>query len=338
MLKVVLDVMGADKGITEIIKGVNEALNLDAELGVVLCGDKDALSPVLAELKTDSSRIEIIDAKEVITNDDSPTTSFRTKTDSSVVKGLNALKTRDDLCGFISAGSTGAVLTAATFIIGRIKGIYRPTLAAQLPTADGKIVSIVDCGANVDSKVEYLPQYAMMGSIYMNSVYGVESPRVGLVSVGTEDSKGNELTKAVFPLLQAMPINFAGNMEARDTLSGQYEVLVCDGFVGNILLKSTEGTAKMMSGQVKAAVKSRIWSKLAYVLFMRGAFKKLKKTMDYHAMGGAPLLGLEKIVIKCHGSANSVAIKTALLQTLKMTRGGLVEKIRAGVVSDKSEQ
>jgi len=337
MLKVVLDVMGADKGIAELINGVNDALSADTALGVVLCGDKEIITPVLTRLKTDMSRIEIIDAKEVITNDDSPTSAFRTKTDSSLVKGLNALKARDDLCGFISAGSTGAVLTAATFLIGRIKGIYRPTLAAQLPTADGKIVSIVDCGANVDSKVEYLPQYAVMGSIYMNSVYGVESPRVALVSVGTEDTKGNEFTKTAFPLLKALPVNFVGNMEARDTLSGNYEVLVCDGFVGNILLKSTEGTAKMMGGQVRSAIKSRVWSKLAYALFMRGAFKKLKKTMDYHAMGGAPLLGLEKIVLKCHGSANRVAIKTAILQTLKMTRGGLIQRIKEGAVGDKAE-
>lgn len=326
-MKIVIDIFGGDNAPVEIVKGCVEAMEERPELEMIMTGDEAQIKAELDKYKLDPARVEIVDAKEVITNDDVPTTAIRKKKDSSLVKALDIVKNRADVVGMISAGSTGAVLSGAIFNVGRIEGVSRPALAPILPTKKGTEVCLVDCGANVDCRPEYLVQFALMGISYMRAVYGIENPRVGLVSVGVEDHKGNELTKEVFTRLKALPINFMGNMEARDALTGEYDVLVCDGFVGNVLLKSVEGTAGVVMSMIKKEIMSSASAKFG-ALFMKKAFKHLKYDMDYNTKGGAPFLGIEKIIVKAHGASNDVAIRAAVMQVMKMADGNLVQNIK----------
>lgn len=329
-MKIIVDIFGADKSPDEIVKGCIEAIAERDGLELVLSGDEDKINAELAKYSYDKSKIEILDAKDVVTNDDVPTSAIKIKKESSLVKALEALKARDDIEGMLSCGSTGAVLTGGILKVGRIKGIMRPALAPVLPTLGGKEVCLVDCGANVDCRPEFLVHFALLGSTYMKCVFGVENPRVALVSVGDEDKKGNELTKAVFQLLEKAPINFVGNMEARYALTDQYDVLVADGFVGNVLLKSVEGTASMVMKSLKNAIMGSTSAKIGS-LFMKKAFGKLKNDMDYHGKGGAPFLGVEKILIKGHGSSNAKAVKVAIYQIMRMVESKLVDSIKSGI-------
>lgn len=321
-MKIVADIFGADHAPAETVAGAVEALRRDDKLSLVLTGDRGAIEAELKKHAYDAARIEIADAPEVITCDESPTAAIRTKKRSSLAVACDLLKTRPDIDGMVSAGSTGAVLAGAIFKVGRLKGVLRPALAPVLPTVKGSDVCLIDCGANVDCKPEYLVQFALMGVSYMRAVYGIVNPRVGLVSVGTEDEKGNELTKEVFKRLSALDINFVGNMEARDALSGDYDVLVADGFVGNVLLKTAEGTAKMVMKLLKSGIMASTSAKVGS-LFMKKTFRTLKDNMDYNKKGGAPLLGIEKVVVKAHGSSNAEAFAVAILQAAKMASGGL---------------
>ncbi|MCH5163677.1 MAG: phosphate acyltransferase PlsX [Clostridiales bacterium] len=327
-MKIVVDTAACDNP-EEVIRGCALSLQNDKKADLILTGDEEQINKVLSLYNIDRNRLEIIDAKEVITNEDVPTVAIRRKSDSSLVKAYEALK-RDDVIGMVSAGSTGAVLSGSILKLGRIRGIHRPALAPILPTVNGKEVCLIDCGANVDCRPEFLVEFALMGVSYMKSVYGIESPRVGLVSNGVEDKKGNELTKEVFARLKQLPINFVGNMEAREALSGDYDVLVCDGFVGNVLLKSVEGTARMVMKILKSAIMEDGLAKFGS-LFMKKAFGKVKSKMDYQQNGGAPLLGIEKIVVKSHGASNSDAIQASIKQVEKMYEGKLIENIKAGL-------
>lgn len=327
-MKIVLDMFGSDNGPEEITKGLVSAMKKQPDLFVVVSGDADIIIPALKMHNAQLDRIEILDAKEVITNDDTPTVAIRQKKNSSLVVATDALTKRDDILGMVSFGSTGAVLSCGALKLGRIEGIQRPALAPILPTIDNGNVCLIDCGANVDCEPEYLVQFAHMGSAYMQSVFGIENPRVALVSVGVEDKKGNKLTKEVFDRLKNSELNFVGNMEARDALSGKYDVLVCDGFIGNVLLKSIEGTALTLMKMIKQGIMSSKTAKLG-AIFMKKMFGELKNTMDYQSKGGAPLLGVKKVLIKGHGAANAKAIETALLQAYTMAKSGLVEKIKA---------
>ncbi|HPG92469.1 MAG TPA: phosphate acyltransferase PlsX, partial [Clostridia bacterium] len=247
---------------------------------------------------------------------------------SSLVMGFERLKNDPECAGMVSAGSTGAVLTGAFLKVGRIKGVMRPALAPLLPTLKEGEVLLVDCGANVDCKPQMLVQFAHMGAAYMKCVKGVKSPKIGLLSNGTEDKKGNELTKETFALLkEEKELNFCGNIEARDILSGEYDVVVTDGFYGNIALKSIEGTALMILKTLKKNIKSDALSMFGS-LFMKKTFKKLKNTMDYNKKGGAPLIGTEKIVIKAHGSSKADSIFGAINQVIEMHEGKLIENIK----------
>lgn len=326
-MKIVVDIFGGDNAPDEIIGGCMLALAAHRDLSVVMCGDEDVIKQKLMRF-SDIGRIEIMHAKEVITNDDAPTEAIRSKKNSSLVVALDRLKSDPDCIGIVSAGSTGAVLTGAFLKIGRIKGILRPALAPLLPTLQGKEALLVDCGANVDCKPQMLVQFAYMGCAYMESVKSIENPRVGLLSNGTEDKKGNELTKEAFSLLKAeKALNFAGNMEARDILSGDYDVIVADGFWGNIALKSVEGAAAMVMKSLKKEIMSGFWSKIG-ALFMRKAFRRLKNTMDYNKKGGAPFLGVEKLVIKAHGSSKAESIAGAISQVIEMNEAGLISKVK----------
>ncbi|MCL2822135.1 MAG: phosphate acyltransferase PlsX [Firmicutes bacterium] len=325
-MKILLDCFGADNDPKELIYGAVLATKECDKITPVLCGDKEIILSALKSLSADPSAFEILDAKQVVTNDDSPTDAFKTKKDSSLIKGFEQLSADPDAHALISAGSTGAILTGATFIIKRLKGVLRPTLVPTLPTTKTNRFAIADSGANVDCKPEYLVQFAIMASAYMTAVYGIDNPRVALVSIGAEDKKGNELTKAAFELLKNSPVNFVGNVEARYAMSGDIDVFVCDGFVGNVLLKSIEGTAKAMGTMIKEAAHHSFCTKIG-ALFMKKGLTKMKQKVDYQGKGGAPLLGLNKVVIKCHGTANAATIKSAFLQAKAMVDSDLIQTI-----------
>jgi len=326
-MKIVVDVFGGDHAPIEIVKGAVEAINCQNGFDLVLVGKLEQITNLLEKESYDKSRIEIVDAKDVITNDDIPSSAILQKKESSLVKALDYLNNNKDAKGFISAGSTGAVLTGAVLLLKRIRGINRPALSPVLPTVTGKNVLLIDCGANVEPKPNNLVQFAIMGSAFMKSVMGLDNPRVGLLSNGSEDKKGNALNKETFPLLKETDINFVGNVEARELLSGDIDVMVSDGYSGNICLKGCEGTALSMFSIIKDGIlKGGLRAKLGYLL-LKPVLKNVKKKMDYTDNGGAVLLGLEKIVIKSHGSSKAKAIKNSILQAKDMIEKGVIEKI-----------
>lgn len=328
MKKIVLDGFGGDHAPGEIVKGGLAALREREDFSLVITGDEARIREILSENNYLGDRIEIVPASEVITNDDVPTLAIRQKKDSSLVKAFQAVKEDPEAVGMVSAGSTGAVLTGGLFLLGRIRGINRPALCPVLPTATGGNVLLIDCGANVDCKPINLCQFALMGSAYMRKIGGIEKPRVALLSNGTEDKKGNELNKEAFPLLKSMNgVNFVGNMEARDVLSGQYDVVVTDGFAGNVCLKSLEGVAGFMMGMLKAEMMSSFKNKIGAFL-LKKSFKKVVRTLDYNKAGGALFLGVEKVLVKSHGASKEEAIKNSVLQALGIAESGLAEAIR----------
>ena len=326
-MKVVVDAFGGDNAPLEVVEGAVMAVKQNKNLTVVLTGDETKIREIL---KDRTERIEIVDAKDVITNDDVPTLAIRQKKDSSMVRAFDLLKENDDVVGLVSAGSTGAVLSGVIMKIGRIKGISRPALCPILPTVvDGRSVVICDCGANVDCKSENLLHFAIMASVFYSITNGVENPRVALLNNGAEEHKGNELTKTTYPLMKTLPINFVGNVEAREVMSGNVDVIVTDGFAGNVLLKSVEGTAKAMSQMLKKDAKKNVFHMLGAL--MMGKFNGLKNKMDMDKYGGAPFLGCKKLVVKTHGSANRENFKNTILQVVKLYENKMNEKIEAMV-------
>lgn len=329
-MKIAVDIYGGDYAPDEIIKGCVLALNSNRDISLVMVGKHDEIIEKLKNENYDKQRVEIIAAQDVITCEEVPTTAIRAKKESSLVKALDYVKQNDDCIGLVSAGSTGAVLTGAFLKIGRIKGILRPALAPVLPTLDGGSVLLIDCGANVDCKPAMLEQFAYMGSAYMKSVFNIENPRVGLLSNGTEDAKGNSLTKEAFALLKQTPLNFVGNMEARDITSGKYDVVVCDGFAGNVALKASEGIATMMLKMIKREIYSSFKTKLGGAL-LKGSFKKIQSVLDYNQSGGAPFIGVEKLVIKSHGSSKAQSICGSIMQVYNMHKNDLIGKIKSAL-------
>ncbi len=322
-MKIVVDAFGGDYSPTEVIEGAILALEENKNLTVVLTGDEDKIKEVLANR---TERIEIVDAKDVITNDDTPTLAIRQKKDSSLVRAFDLLKEDENVVGLVSAGSTGAILTGAIMKIGRIKGISRPALCPILPTLkDDRTVMICDSGANVDCKSEHLLHFAIMGSAYYSIMADDEAPRVALLNNGAEEHKGNELTKETYPLMKTLPINFVGNCEAREVMTGNVDVIVCDGFAGNVLLKSVEGTASAMSAMIKKEAKKNFFASIGAL--MMGKFKGIKAKMDTNKHGGAPFLGCKKLVVKAHGSAKREVFRNTLLQVVKLHEKGLIAKI-----------
>ena len=259
-----------------------------------------------------------------------PTVAIKTKTNSSLVKAFESLKNDESVLGMVSAGSTGAVLTGGFLKVGRIKGVSRPALAPVLPTLKGTPVILIDSGANMDCKPINLIHFALMASKYTESMFGIKNPRIALLSVGTEDHKGNDLVKKTFPYLKQLPINFVGNMEARDLLSGNYDVVVADGFAGNVALKTCEGTLLTLMEILKSDIKSHTLSKLGYV-FMKGTFKRLKSKFDYNKYGGSPFLGINKIVIKCHGSSKAESFYQSIKQAYTLGQSNLIQNISTSV-------
>ena len=327
MNKILIDAFGGDNAPEEIIKGSLQALTEKQGFTAVLIGDEDKINAILSGYDYDKSRVEIIDAKEVITCEEEPTVAIRLKPNSSICVAFKELKENEQAKAFVSAGSTGAVLVGATLKLGRIRGINRPALCPVLPTKiDGKNVFLMDSGANADCKPINLCQFALMGTAYAETM-GVENPKVALLSNGTEDEKGNALNHEVFPILKQMKgINFVGNIEARDILSGEYDVVVADGFSGNVALKATEGAVNLLFGEIKGCIKG-FWGKLAG-LMLKGKLKKLKNKLDYTKKGGALFIGVEKPVIKAHGSSKALAFKNAVLQAVDFAEKSVPEKIK----------
>ena len=329
-MKIVIDAFGGDNAPLCNIDGAILALGKFQGFSVVLVGDEQKLNDILKDKKFDRSRLEVVDAKDVITNDDTPTVAIRTMKNSSLVVALDYLKNNDDCIGLVSAGSTGAVLTGGFLKIGRMKGVSRPALAPLLPTKTGGQVVLIDCGANVDCKPINLCHFALMGSEYFKAMFGVENPRVALLSNGVEDKKGNELVKQTFLMLKQLPINFVGNMEARYALSGDYDVIVTDGFAGNVLLKSIEGAVKFTTGQIKSAMMSSFLGKLGGLL-AKPSLKKVKSKLDYNKYGGSNFVGCKKTIVKSHGSSKPVTICAAIEQILKLEQNKVNEKIQKAI-------
>lgn len=334
-MKVVVDAFGGDNAPLEVVEGAVLAVNERKDLTVVLTGKEDKIKEIL---NGRTERIEIVNAEDVITNDDVPTVAIRQKKDSSLVKAFDLLKEDESVVGLVSAGSTGAILSGAIMKIGRIKGISRPALAPILPTKKDGNVIIIDSGANVDCKSEHLLHFAIMGSAYFSIVQGVESPRVALLNNGAEEHKGNELVKETYPLMKKLPINFVGNAEAREVMSGDIDVFVTDGFAGNVLLKGVEGAASGILSTLKKEIKASFSAKIGY-LFMKKAFKKLKAKLDINKHGGAPFLGCKKLVVKNHGSCGRQNICASILQVVKLHENKLNEKIEkmVGEMTQKME-
>ncbi len=321
-MKIVVDAFGGDYAPREVVEGAVKAVAKDSTLSVVLVGKEKVLDTLLSEYDK-PRRIEICNADDVIDCNEAPVAAVRRKKNSSIVRMFEVLETAD---GAVSAGSTGAVLAGGTLLCGRIRGVFRPALCPVLPTVSGGHVMLVDCGANVDCKPEYLLQFAKMGTAYMRCLYGTESPRVGLLSNGAEDEKGNILVKEAHRLLAASDLNLVRNAEAREILSGDYDVIVSDGFSGNVALKSAEGTAAAVFGLLKEGIEGSFRAKLG-ALLLKPVLKKIKKTMDYTEYGGAAFLGIKKPLVKVHGSAKAKTFCAAILQCAEMAQTHLIDRL-----------
>ena len=327
-MRIFLDAMGGDNAPQAPVAGAIEALRRFPEIEIELAGVLSQLEPLLTDCDDVRSRITLVDAPEVITNHESPVMGVRTKKQSATVIGM--LKLRDkEVDGFVSAGSTGAVLAGGMFRLGRIPGVERPALAPLMPNGKGHFL-LIDCGANVDCKPEYLQVFGVMGDAYMKGVMGMEEPRVGLINIGAESEKGNALVKATYPLMEQAPYHFVGNVEARDITGDVADVLVADGFTGNVVLKFMEGVAGTLMGIIKKEMLSDPRSKIG-ALLAKPAFRRVKKAMDYTEVGGAPLLGVQGAVVKAHGSSNGHAMACAIGQCIKMIDGHVVDIIARGV-------
>ncbi|KAA8784588.1 glycerol-3-phosphate acyltransferase PlsX [Paenibacillus sp. 4624] len=324
-MKIVIDAMGGDHAPASTVEGAIAAAAEWADTQIVLVGDEAKIEPLLSQSGARPANLSVRHASEVIGSDDEPVKAVRRKKDSSMVVAGRMVKEKE-ADAMISAGNTGALMTAGLLVVGRMDGIERPALAPMIPTMDEVGVLALDLGANMDAKPEHLAQYALMGSLYRQKVQGIASPRVGLLNVGTEPGKGNELTKHAYPLLEQLPIRFVGNVEARDVLTGACDVLVCDGFAGNILLKSLEGAAGAIFGLLKEKFTSSFKNKLAAAVLMP-ELRGLKSKLDYTEHGGAPLLGLSGLVVKSHGSADGNAIKNAVRQARIAVQNQLVDSI-----------
>ncbi|MBQ6728105.1 MAG: phosphate acyltransferase PlsX [Clostridia bacterium] len=329
-MKILIDAFGGDNSPQEVIAGTVAAVKARKGFTAVLVGNKEVLDVHISRYGYPQDRIEILDAKQVITCDEEPTVGVRTKPDSTICKAFKELKDNEDAKAFVSAGSTGAVLVGATLKLGRIKDVARPALCPVIPRLDGKNVFLMDSGANADCKAINLCQFAVMGTVYAKAM-GVENPKVALLSNGTEDEKGNALNHEVFPMLKSMKgINFIGNMEARDILSGEADVVIADGFAGNVALKSMEGAVKTVLYGVKDAIKGSLFGRIGG-LFLKKRLNKLKNKLDYSKKGGALFIGVNKPVIKAHGSAGKETFKNAILQAVDYAEFDLADKITAAL-------
>ena len=325
-MKIAIDGMGGDNAPMAVVDGAVEALKEYSDIEIYITGPEEKILKELAKHDYPKDRVKVIDAKEVIGTNEHPVMALRRKKESSIVKALNLVKNKE--CdAIISGGSTGAFLAGCTLIVGRIKGVERPALAPIMPGRRGKFM-IVDAGANVDCKPNYLVQFAKMGKIYYESVFNKENPTVGLINIGAEEEKGNDLTKETHKLLKEEALNFVGNVEPREIPTGEVDVLVCDGFVGNTALKLYEGAAMNLLGIIKDEIMGASFLPKLGAALLKPVFKSLKVKFDYKEVGGAPFLGVDGICIKAHGSSDDRAFKNAIKQTRIFYEGKVIDKIK----------
>ena len=329
-MKIVIDGMGGDNAPMAPVEGACMAVK-EYGIDIVITGDKGLLEAELAKYDCDKTKIEIVPTSQVITNDEKPVVAIRRKTDSSMVKNKKA-------DAMVSAGSTGALLSGGVFVIKRIKGISRPCICTAIPTMDGGLSLLSDTGANVDCDAQQLVDFAAMTNIYAKRVMKIDKPRVALANIGTEEGKGNDLVKTTFDLLKDRnDMNFIGNMETREILNGVCDVVICDGFIGNMIVKTLEGTVLSLFKKLKETMMSSTKAKLG-ALMMKDSLRGLKDSLDYSSHGGAPFLGVEGGLIKAHGSSDARAIKNAIRQAIQFVDGNVVEEIRAYISSDQEKE
>lgn len=330
-MRVVVDGMGGDNSPQAIVEGCVLAQK-EYGVDIIITGPKEKIEAELAKYEYNKSAISVLDATEVISTNEAPVKALKTKKDSSLVKALELVKS-GEADAVVSAGSTGAFLAGCTLIVKRIKGISRPALAPVMPGKNGPFM-IIDAGANADCKPQYLTQFAQMGKVYFENVLGVENPSVGLVNIGEEEEKGNELTKVAYQLLKEEDINFVGNIEPRDIPKGKVNVLVCDGFVGNTVLKMYEGVAETILSEIKAEIMGSFVTKIGGVM-LAPVFKRFKKHYDYKEYGGAAFLGVNGICIKAHGSSDARALKNAIKVSKAYYDTGVLDKMKSAFAAEK---
>jgi len=330
IVKVAVDAMGGDNAPGEITKGAIDAINKMSNIKVFLIGKEEEIKAELKKYEYNKEQLEIMHATEVIATEEPPVMAIRRKKDSSLVKAMNMVKNQE-ADALVSAGSSGAILVGGQVIVGRIKGIERPPLAPLIPTAKG-VSLLVDCGANVDARASHLVQFAKMGSIYMENALGIKNPRVAIVNIGAEEEKGNMLVKETFPLLKECDdINFIGSIEAREIPSGYADVIVCEAFVGNVILKLYEGVGATLIKKIKGGMMSTLRSKIG-ALLVKPALKETLKSFDASEYGGAPLLGLNGLVVKTHGSSKSKEVTNSIIQCVTFKNQKINEKIKANII------
>ena len=331
MIKILIDTLGGDLSPQVNIEGAIRAVNEISDLEIVFVGRKADNERLLQGLSYDSARVSFVDAQDEISCNDKPTEAIRRKTESSLYKCLDMLKNDESVNALVSCGSTGAIVAGATLKVGRLRGVKRPALCPVMPTMNGGLVAVCDSGANVDCDAVYLHQFALMGNLLMQKAYGIESPRVALLNVGTEEEKGDLLRKAVYPILKDDErINFVGNMESRDLLTGNYDLVVCDGFAGNVLIKSTEGACLEMLKLLKKTFTKGFKTKLGALLLKKDIYA-IKDFMDYNNYSGAVMLGSKKLIIKSHGSSKATAVYMSVKQAYALEKSDLVGAISQAI-------
>ena len=334
-MKILVDVLGGDNAPKAVLDGAISALKKREDLFLILAGKEEETRKAMEEAKIDPSRYEIIDAKEAVLNTDHPATFLKEKPCSSLSLCFQAMRERNDIDGLVSAGPTGALLTGAVLKIGRLPGVGRPALMATLPTRNNSFVRLIDAGANMDCKPEYLLQFAIMASTYLEK-NGMEKPRVALLSVGQEEGKGNELVKATYPLLKESGLNFVGNIEGDHVLKGEADIVVADGFSGNVFLKATEEGCMFISDLFKGAIFKNLLTKIG-ALFMAKQLKQVKKPFDLAKKSSAPLLGTKKLVLKCHGKSEAETFEATILEAAKLTDNKFIEQMQQALQIERKD-
>ena len=335
-MRILVDVLGGDNAPKAVLEGAVAALQKEADLELILVGPQKEIESALDKGQIDRKRVEIIHSEVAVTNEDHPSLFIKQKPDSTLALCFDALRKRDDIDGMVSAGPTGALLTGTVLRIGRLPGVGRPALLATLPTRQGGFVRLLDAGANMDCKSEYLVQFAFMADSYLRML-GVESPRIATLSVGQEEGKGNEVVKETYEALKKTSLNFIGNIEGDHVLRGEADIVVCDGFAGNIFLKSLEEGAYFISDLFKAALYRNIFTKLGALLQLKG-LKKVKEPFNHAKKACAPLLGAKKLVLKCHGKSEAETFEATILEGYRLAKLGLQEKIAEAISSINTEE
>ena len=335
MIRVAVDAMGGDNAPVEMVAGAVEAVKKKPEIQVLLVGQEKTVQEELSKYTYDKEKIQVVNASEVIATEEPPVNAIRKKKDSSIVVGMNLVK-NGQADAFVSAGSSGAILVGGQVIVGRIQGVERPPLAPLIPTEQG-VSLLIDCGANVDARASHLVQFARMGSIYMEHVVGIPNPRVAIVNIGAEEEKGNALVKETFPLLkECKDINFIGSIEAREIPHGGADVIVCEAFTGNVILKLYEGVGATLIHMVKQGMMATLQSKIG-ALLVKPALKTTLKSFDASQYGGAPLLGLKGLVVKTHGNSSRTEVCNSIIQCVTFKEQQINEKIRQSLAEEKAQ-